>query len=298
VLFALALAPAVRGLGWYADEPWLPGTFALVAFVCGMLVSRRRRAARSTHASAGVLLAAWALASGIGVEPRWVFLGFVAAGAAWLWQRTGHEAILLGGVLAAVTAFLVGALQLTIPGHYPRSGAVLFNAVAFAHAATTLGAALLVRALTGRAQAPDLPLRRSAGWRSWGALFAGLAAAGLLFVWLTVTLTELWSQGERIAFPSPRVPAFDLTLSLSWAAYGLALLGLGLWRSSAGPRWASLAVLLLVIGKVFLRDLGDLQGLARVASLAGLALSLFLVSLLYQRFILGRGADPGVRAAE
>ncbi len=111
----------------------------------------------------------------------------------------------------------------------------------------------------------------------------------LWFLGSTSTVMELWSDGPRVTFPEPRVASFDL--SLSWAAYGLALLALGLVRGQPGPRWASLAVLLLVIGKVFLRDLGDLEGLARVGSLAGLALSLTLVSLLYQRFVFGRTAQ-------
>ena len=46
-----------------------------------------------------------------------------------------------------------------------------------------------------------------------------------------------------------------------------------------------LCCLLVTIGKVFLYDLGALQDLYRVGSLVGLAVSLILVSLLYQRFV-------------
>jgi uncharacterized membrane protein len=45
----------------------------------------------------------------------------------------------------------------------------------------------------------------------------------------------------------------------------------------------------LTIGKVFLYDLGQLRDLYRVASLVGLAVSLILVSLAYQRFVFRRG---------
>jgi uncharacterized membrane protein len=54
---------------------------------------------------------------------------------------------------------------------------------------------------------------------------------------------------------------------------------------SVAFRWLSLSFLVLTIGKVFLYDLGQLQDLYRVASLVGLALSLLLVSLLYQKFV-------------
>ena len=56
-------------------------------------------------------------------------------------------------------------------------------------------------------------------------------------------------------------------------------------RRSQGLRWISLAFLVLTIGKVFLYDLGELKDLYRVASLLGLAVSLILVSLAYQRFV-------------
>jgi uncharacterized membrane protein len=82
-----------------------------------------------------------------------------------------------------------------------------------------------------------------------------------------------------------RLPARDLTTSIAWAVYALALLALGMARASTGLRWASLALLLVTIAKVFLHDLGELRDLYRVASLAGLAVSLLLVSLAYQRFV-------------
>jgi uncharacterized membrane protein len=59
-------------------------------------------------------------------------------------------------------------------------------------------------------------------------------------------------------------------------------------RAATGLRWLSLAFLLVTIGKVFLYDLGALRDLYRVASLVGLAVSLILVSLLYQRFVFRR----------
>jgi uncharacterized membrane protein len=65
-------------------------------------------------------------------------------------------------------------------------------------------------------------------------------------------------------------------------------LGLGVGRALSSLRWASLVLLLMTIAKVFLIDLGHLDGLYRVASMLGLALSLLLVSFLYQRFVFRR----------
>ena len=50
-------------------------------------------------------------------------------------------------------------------------------------------------------------------------------------------------------------------------------------------RYASLAVLLLAIGKVFLFDTAALDGLFRVASFLGLGLTLMALGFVYQRFV-------------
>ena len=91
--------------------------------------------------------------------------------------------------------------------------------------------------------------------------------------------------------------AFAFALPLSTAALEITLIAaLVAWMATRPwrrpwPRglvvlgWASLALLLGTIAKVFLHDLGELEDLYRVASLVGLAVSLFVVSLAYQRFV-------------
>jgi len=58
----------------------------------------------------------------------------------------------------------------------------------------------------------------------------------------------------------------------------------------------SLAFQIATIAKVFLYDLGELTGLYRIGSIAGLAVCLLVVSLLYQRFVFG-GSRPNVDAS-
>ena len=60
-------------------------------------------------------------------------------------------------------------------------------------------------------------------------------------------------------------------------------------------RWLSLGLLVVTLGKVFLHDLGELEDLYRVASLVGLAVSLIIVSLVYQRFVFRGGAQRVTR---
>jgi len=77
----------------------------------------------------------------------------------------------------------------------------------------------------------------------------------------------------------------DLTTSVAWGLYALALLIIGMWRKVKPLRFISLGFMLLTIGKVFLYDLSSLTGLHRILSFLGLAVALIAVSLLYQRFV-------------
>jgi uncharacterized membrane protein len=80
-------------------------------------------------------------------------------------------------------------------------------------------------------------------------------------------------------------------ISIAWALYAIALLALGVRLASGALRWASLALLMATIGKIFLYDVGELRDLYRVGALLGLALSLIVVSLVYQRFVFRRPAE-------
>ena len=119
-------------------------------------------------------------------------------------------------------------------------------------------------------------------------MLAPILATGALlavFAWLNLTIVDWYATGPRLSIPTERMPARDLTLSIAWALYALALLGLGLWRASTAARFASLGLLVITCGKVFLYDLGHLRDLYRVAALVGLAFSLLFVSLVYSRLL-------------
>jgi len=128
-------------------------------------------------------------------------------------------------------------------------------------------------------------------------LSCGVAAAAVVFVWINLAIADLFSTSSTLTLSFERMPARDLTTSIAWTIYGLFLLVLGIRGRSLTLRWLSLLIFLATIAKVFLHDLGELRDLYRVASLAGLAISLIIVSVVYQRFVLrpsepSRSADP------
>jgi uncharacterized membrane protein len=127
-------------------------------------------------------------------------------------------------------------------------------------------------------------------------LSKGLSALGLLLAFLYLTLET------RVAVSGPDMSFFDIPAAESyaysavWLLFGIALLAAGLAFASRGARLASAAVILLTVAKVFLVDMGDLEGVWRALSFIGLGAVLIGIGLVYQRLLFPRArpeAQPG-----
>jgi uncharacterized membrane protein len=79
--------------------------------------------------------------------------------------------------------------------------------------------------------------------------------------------------------------AEDYTYSAVWLAFGVALLLAGIALGSKPARFASAAVVILTIAKVFLHDLAGVQGIYRAFSFICLGLVLIGIGWLYQRLL-------------
>jgi hypothetical protein len=119
----------------------------------------------------------------------------------------------------------------------------------------------------------------------------------LVFVWMNAEVANHFSRDAVYDLSFARYQPRDVTLSVAWAVFALALLIIGVRTKSTAARWTSLAFFLGTSAKVFLYDLGTLTGLYRVASMIGLAFALLLVSLLYQRFVFRREPAPAIEPA-
>jgi hypothetical protein len=86
--------------------------------------------------------------------------------------------------------------------------------------------------------------------------------------------------------------AQDLTYTVAWALFAITMLVAGIVLKTRATRVAALGLLVVTVLKCFLHDLGELGGLYRVASLFGLAVSLVLVGLVLQKFVIMKREPP------
>ncbi|EHQ52056.1 hypothetical protein ECTPHS_05145 [Ectothiorhodospira sp. PHS-1] len=110
-----------------------------------------------------------------------------------------------------------------------------------------------------------------------------LAIAGLgLWLFITLEIRHLWQQGAlSITLPTGNGELY--TYSAAWLILAAsAIVAGGYWRGIRLYR-AGMALLVIVIAKLFLVDLSGLDGLWRVASFMGLGLSLLGLAWLHRR---------------
>lgn len=224
-----------------------------------------------------------ALAIPLQLDRQWITIGWALEGVAvlWLFGRLPHRGLRLFGV---VLFSLVGVRLLLNPEvlRYEERGLPIVNWLLYTYGVPILccfaAAWLLRRSEAGGASDEE-------GWAR--RLPSAITLLGLLLVFWLINLEVLdfFSTRRHLSLELARESARDLTMSVAWGLYALALLVIGLWRRARPLRLLSLGFLVLTVAKVFLYDLAQLEDIARVFSFLGLGVSLLLVSLLYQRFV-------------
>ena len=111
--------------------------------------------------------------------------------------------------------------------------------------------------------------------------YATTAAGFSLFVFICLEIRHLWQKSLYIELPTSDGELY--TYSIVWL-----LMATGAILAAAGFRLqrlhkAGMGLLLVVVAKIFLVDMSDLEGLLRVASFMGLGLSLLGIAFLYQK---------------
>jgi uncharacterized membrane protein len=105
------------------------------------------------------------------------------------------------------------------------------------------------------------------------------------FAWITLQIRQRFHPDQMSVFVGDIDDAELWAWSGAWLAYGIGLMVLGIRSRERALRLAALAVVGLVVAKVFLIDMADLTGLWRVLSFLGLGLALIGLGVVHRRFV-------------
>jgi uncharacterized membrane protein len=123
----------------------------------------------------------------------------------------------------------------------------------------------------------------------WYRTIAAVTAVSLALLYLTLEVRRLFHS--PILTHGGISDAEQYVYSATWLGFGIILLVAGIGMRSQPIRLASAAVVLATVAKVFLIDMGDLEGGFRALSFIGLGLVLVAIGWLYQRLLFPRQAS-------
>jgi uncharacterized membrane protein len=235
---------------------------------------------------AGAALAFVTVAIPLQLHHQWITIGWAIEGAAlaWLFRRIPHRGLLLTAVGLFGAVFVRLALNPGVFQYEPRGDMRILNWYLYAYVICAVAFLVAAWWLAGTADTlPPLP-------RASRLLPAG--AVILLFLVLNIEIADYYAIGPSIMFRVGVSVSQDLTYTIGWLAFGMLLLAACIYLQNRIGRVTALALIAVTTFKCFLYDLGSLGGLYRVGSFVGLAMSLALVSLALQKFVLAKPERP------
>ena len=236
------------------------------------LLSHRRQAREPMVNALALTFTFAALAVALSLAGSWITVAWAAEGGVVIWSGLllRRTALRHGGAL--LLTFAVARLVVTQFAATDVSFVLLLNSRA-ATGAFIVGLLYAAAALYRRlAENSDDTLV----WISAFTVAANLLTLALLTA-DAYSFWELRSENFTAAF------ARQASVSVLWAAYGMALIALGFKRSSVVLRYLALAILGVTVGKLFTTDLLELDGIYRIIGFMTMGVVLLAASFLYQR---------------
>jgi uncharacterized membrane protein len=221
------------------------------------------------------------------LEREWLTVGWALEGAAlaWMSTRIRHPGVRLLALALLLTVTVRLVLNLEVLTYHPAGTPSLINWTLYGYGIPVL--ALLAAAVWLGPRDDDPP---AWAWLGLGRPAALLMAVAVAFVLVNLEVSSAFPEGDELTLWSHSLQA-SMTRSISWAGFGLVLLLCGQNHGLRYLRPVALCFLLLAALKVFLVDLWQLSGLVRIGSLFGVAVTLILAALAFQRLVL-RDARP------
>ena len=230
---------------------------------------------------AGATLAFLTVAIPLQLSHQWITIGWALEGAAvaWLYTRIRHKGLLYSAIGLFVVVFARLALNPEVFRYEPRGDLRIVNWYLYTYliAATTMFVGAWWLSKTDDELPAPLPRPR---------YMLPSGAGVLLFLLLNIEIADFYSDGPEILFKFGASLQQDLTYTIAWLIFGVLLLAAGIIAKAKPARVAAVIMIAVTTFKCFLYDLRSLEGLYRVSAFVGLAISLALVSLALQKYVL------------
>lgn len=275
---------------WHAAGGLVPAALAIPPLAAGDYLRRRILPENPARLSVlawfgGVALLFITLIFPVQFGKEALTLSWALEGAAllWLFHRLPHPGLRGIGFGLLCVAFARLALNPAVLAYHERSAIPIWNWYLYTYG---IGAACFFLAawLTAppRDRLAEIPLP---------ATFSTLGTI-LLFLLLNIEIADFFSTGPTVTFDFEGNLARDMTYSIAWSLFGLALLLVGMHRQIPGVRYAGIGLLAITLLKLFFHDLARLDQLYRIGALVAVAIVLIGASYLYQRFFAAEEAEP------
>ncbi len=213
-------------------------------------------------------------------DRQWITIGWALEGAAlcWLFHRVPHPGLRIAGIGLLLISFARLVCNPAVLAYHTRAATPIFNWYLY-----TYGIVAVCLFVAAKLLAPPrnivlnqnaLPLLNSCG-------------TILAFVLLNIEIADYFTRpgAYELTFQFSGNFARDMSYSIGWALFALLLLIIGIRKRTRGARYAGLVLLCIVLLKLFLHDLSQLQQLYRIAALIVVATIAMVASFLYQRFL-------------
>jgi uncharacterized membrane protein len=261
------------------------GAFALGLAILHALLAKlvwkpgEQQDAWQGHLAAAIAVAFLTLAipiqfNGFRITIAWALEG---AALAWIGARFSNARL----AATAVILFVIACARLFTLDAWIYSSANDYRLIANARFLTfAVSAASLWTAASAWSA---VSLSRAARFTSAKKYAAAAYLAGhIVLLWVLVMEAMGWA--ERYAAPQDVSAVSTVAVSILMACYALALIAAGVATRTAINRLAGLALMLLVVAKLYLVDVWQLSRGFRITAFLGLGALLLLVSYLYSRF--------------
>jgi hypothetical protein len=275
--FIKAVHPGCPYMGLLPAAFAVPGLLSLIAVLKKVPAVEKARMAQAAWFG-GVALFFITLIFPIQFDRQWITIGWALEGAAllWLFQRVPHPGLRLAGLVLLAAAFTRLALNPAVLDYHARATTPVFNWYLYAYGIVT--AALFAGA---RLLAPP----RNVIFKSNAQQFLYGLGTVLAFLLLNIEIADYFSApGSTLTFEISGNFARDMTYSIAWALFALALLVAGILKKTPAARYGAIGLLCVTLLKLFFHDLAQHGQLYRIGAFIGVAVIVMLASFAYQKF--------------